>query len=388
MARQLRWWIAGTVLACIGLVVLYLPPRGGSMWSDVRRVEREVPSPYRLREQGLAHQLRGVEATLRLVELRARLDPVWARRRAQGIPGPVMLIDGSDTLSDSIRQALETELDAVWRRLGLGVAKISVGVVLDIRTGSRRAFTSLYLLPDSSNRTSCIALLPAAYWGRSLLADTLPSPIGRFRDWLQNNLGPCAFYAAFGAPGGEIGRWLSQRSFDLALYPRWGEAVRAQSEPSQTASSFDPGQNRWFWMNAYRLPASAIGCLAGRDSSCRAAVLRGAGAGDSVRHLVSTTRWWLDQSLVGGDRYLADVRQAVGAQRFREFWNSELPVDTALAAVLRTPVGEWTRRWERGQAPVIRLGPAAPLPAVLLGLLIAVGAVGWVGRTAARREVR
>jgi hypothetical protein len=388
MARQLRWWIAATVLACIGLAVLYLPPRGGSMGSELRRVERELPSPYRLREKDLAQRLRGIEAALRLVELRAQLDPVLAQRRAHGIPGPAMIIDGSDTLSDSIRHVLETELDAVWHRLGLDVTKISVGVVLDIRTGSQRASTSLYLLPDSSHRSSCIVLLPAAYWGRSLLAGRLPSPIARFQAWLQNGLGPCAFYAAFGSPGGEIGRWLSQRNFDLALYPRWGKVDRTQSEPSQTPSTSDQSQNRWFWMEAYRLPPSAIGCLAGRDSSCRAAVLGKAGAGDSVLHMVTTSRWWLGQALVGGDRYLADVREAVGARRFREFWNSELPVDTALAAVLRTPVGEWTRRWESGLAPVIRLGPAAPLTAVLLGLLLAAGAVGWVARTVARREVR
>jgi hypothetical protein len=299
-----------------------------------------------------------------------------------------MIIDGSDTLSDSIRHVLETELDAVWHKLGLNVTKISVGVVLDIRTGSQRASSSLYLLPDSSHRSSCIALLPAAYWGRSLLAGTLPSPIARFQAWLQNGLGPCAFYAAFGSPGGAIGRWLSQRNFDLALYPQWGKVDRTQSEPSQTLSTSDLSQNRWFWMDAYRLPPSAIGCLAGRDSSCRAAVLGKAGAGDSVLHMVTTRRWWLGQALVGGDRYLADVREAVGARRFREFWNSELPVDTALAAVLRTPVGEWTRRWESGLAPMIRLGPAAPVTAVLLGLLLAAGAVGWVARTVARREVR
>jgi hypothetical protein len=294
-------------------------------------------------------------------------------------------IEGSHTPSDSIRHLLATELDTMWRRLGLGVTKIGVGVALDIRTGQPSAHRALYLLPDSSDRTSCMVLLPAVSWRRTLLADTLPNPIDRFRAWLRNGLGPCAFYAAYGNPGREVARWLSARNFDLALSPQW-ESVD-QDEQQSWSSSLDQTHNRWFWLNAYRLRPSAIGCLAGRSSSCRAAVLDQAVDSDSVRHLVAIDRW-REQALVGGDRYLADVRQAVGADRFRAFWNSELPVDTALAAVLGTPVGQWTRRWEAHMAPAIRLGPAAPVTAELFGLLLALGAVAWVTRAVARREVR
>jgi hypothetical protein len=91
---------------------------------------------------------------------------------------------------------------------------------------------------------------------------------------------------------------------------------------------------------------------------------------------------------VGGERYLADVAREVGRERFLRFWNSSLPVDTALAAALRAPVGEWSARWQRRFGPRLPLGPAAPLSAMLLGIVLGGAAVASVVLTASRREVR
>jgi hypothetical protein len=119
-------------------------------------------------------------------------------------------------------------------------------------------------------------------------------------------------------------------------------------------------------------------------------VLAGAGDafGDSLPQLLdATVRWWREERLVQGWRYLGDVAREVGYARFLQFWNSTEPVDTALAAALRMPVGKWTARWERQFLPRLPLGAAAPLGAALLGILLGGAAVALVARGAMRRQV-
>jgi hypothetical protein len=99
-------------------------------------------------------------------------------------------------------------------------------------------------------------------------------------------------------------------------------------------------------------------------------------------------RWWRAQHLLPGERYLGDIARTVGRDRFLAFWTSGEPVDTALAAALKRPVGEWTADWERGFVQPIRLGPAAPLEGVVMALTIAVFAIVLVAGTASRRQIR
>jgi hypothetical protein len=110
---------------------------------------------------------------------------------------------------------------------------------------------------------------------------------------------------------------------------------------------------------------------------------------DSVPRVVTLGQWWWkSHRLVAANRYLSDVVRDVGHERFLRFWNSTEPVDTALAAALRMPVGEWTVRWEGRFAPPLPLGAAAPLSASVLALLLAAAAVGSVALAARRRQVR
>jgi hypothetical protein len=127
--------------------------------------------------------------------------------------------------------------------------------------------------------------------------------------------------------------------------------------------------------------------MAGRRDACRRSTLA-IGGGESVPVVSTEQNWWKPPSLAGADRYLADLADEIGPQRFGRFWNSELPADTALATAMRMPVGEWTRRWQATLVPPIRLGPAAPFSATLLATLLGVAMVVLVMLTAARRQVR
>jgi hypothetical protein len=147
----------------------------------------------------------------------------------------------------------------------------------------------------------------------------------------------------------------------------------------------------WFWQAVYALPPTAAACLASRPDGCRAAVLAGASDDPTIPFpevVRIDRRWGRVPRLVEGQRFLGDVARAVGRDRFLSFWTSPLSVDTALAAALKQPVGEWTADWQRDFVRPIRLGPAPPLGSVAIALALAALAVALVAATASRRQVR
>jgi len=396
MARAVRWWVVTATVACVGVAIVYLPPRGEPAHKSLL-AQFEAPTPYRLRVQALAAKWRAATLELQLLAYRERLRPELERRRARDIATPAVLFVGHDTLSQPARDLVAAALDTVWSRLRLGVTKISVGVVIQVGRplveplgpSGAEGWTQTYLLPDSTDRTTCIALLPlSTIWGagRSLV-EPHPAFNATLVSFLQNGLGPCAYYAAFGAPGRSIARWMGVRRFDLALYPWWDRPPR-DGPFDWLITSLDARKNPWFWLEAHRHPTTAVACLGGRAEACRSSVLAGSEASEPPPHIVSTSRWWQGQLLAGADRYFADAVRTIGRDRFHRFWNSEDPVDTALSTALRRPIGEWTREWQARLVPPIRLGPASRPSDTLLSLMLAAAALGFVAVTVARREVR
>lgn len=395
MARSVRWWVVAAMVACVAVGFVYLPPRPEPLLG-ARFQSADAPSPYRLRVQALAARWRTTALELQLLAARDRLHSEIDRRRTREQPGPVLSFEGPDTLSPVARDLVRAQLDSVWAGMGLGVTKISVAVVLRVgRTVGRPDEPSwndgstqeAYLLPDSIDRVTCIVLrsLPTTWGPGKELAQPSPAATEALTGFLRNGLGPCAFHAAFGNPGHAVQRWLGARRYDLALNP-WWERGSDSGRSGRFTAQLDPDVNPWFWLDAYHYPPLAVACLAGRSVACWASVL--AAAADDSSRVVTTTRWWQRQQLVGGDHYLADVVREVGRPRFQEFWNSEAPVDTALTAALRQPIGDWTRAWQARFVPRIRLGPSASLGSSLLGVILAALSVALVAWSVGRREAR
>ncbi len=382
MAPRLRPWLGAGAATCVLIAAAYLPPRGGVRPRGLVFNAARPLTAARLRAQAVGSELRAATAHLRVQEARDNMGDEVARQQ-QNANGLVLLILGPDTLARRVRPALAAALDTVWHHLELGETKVALVFVLDLATmrGTTRAF---YVFPDSSDRTTC-AVWQTGWYGSWIRAGR-PVPAGaQFSAWLQNTLGPCAFYAAFGSPGRPVRQWMAERNFDLALYPTWAPSDR----PNATERSrFGP--RGWWWDAIYRSPPATVGCLGGRAPACRAAVLRGTEPTvDSVARVVeSEGRWWLGQSLIPGERYLADVAAEIGPERFLRFWNSPLPVDTSLTLALGKPIGDWTAAWERRFSRPLPLGPAAPLGATTLALLIAAIAVALAAAAASRRQVR
>jgi hypothetical protein len=284
----------------------------------------------------------------------------------------------------------------VWHELGLTETKISVGVVLDVASAASRTAVPLeeqwaatYLLPDSTDRTVCLVRVSVGtYWRRALFGVRSPAVTEQTRQWMRSNLGPCAFFAAFGAPGRGVRYWLDRRRFDLALAPSWDQGT--PRNPNQWPFLSPGGDRGIWWEYIYHQSVPAVACMAGRSAGCRDAVLAGAsgeGGGPALRFVQTDRGFWRSQRLIGSAHYLSDIAAEVGRARFLEFWNSSLPVDTALARALRRPVGDWTIAWQRRFTPRVSLGPSVPLTASLLAVLLAAVAVACVALTVRRRQV-
>lgn len=389
MATVRRWVVVG-LTACVVLALAYLPPRGVKS-SDKSVFVGQSLQATRARQhaQALAEEWRNADAAVRLLEERQRV-----KRDSLGA-GPTIVFRGATLPPSSVRD-VETAMDSVWRALGLGETKVRVTLVIELQ-GPRSADTPTplqdrvaYLTPDSTDRTTCMASLPAgSYWTLVILGkrDARHEGFGRLAQWLQAGLGPCAFYAAYGTPGRPVGSWLAARNWDVGRY------LGSNGIAGEWFSSLDLMNRRffWFWDAVYSLPPATVACLAGRRSGCRAAVLAGAADEGTIpipNVILVERRWWRVQHLLPGERYLGDVARTVGRDRFLSFWTSGQPVDTALAAALKRPVGEWTADWERGFVSPIRLGPTPPLGAAIIALAIAALALGLVAVSASRRQVR
>ena len=382
MAPRLRPWLGAGAAACVLVAAAYLPPRGGVRVRGLVFTAPRALTAARLRAQAVGAALRAATVRLRVQEARDNMGDEVARQQ-QNTNGLVLLILGPDTMARRMRPAVAAALDTVWHHLELGETKVDLVFVLDLATKTG-GITRAYVFPDSSDRSTCAVWQYGGYTSWIHAGGSVP--VGaQFSAWLQNALGPCAFYAAFGSPGRPVRQWMAERNFDLAMYPGWTSADR----PSRTDWLRD-GRQGWWWDAIYRSPPATVGCLGGRPLACRAAVLRDADVTmDSVARVVqSDGRWWFGQSLIPGERYLADVATEIGPARFLRFWNSPLPVDTSLTLALGRPIGDWTVDWERRFSRPLPLGPAAPLGATTLALLIAAIAVALAAAAASRRQVR
>ncbi len=378
MARDLSRWVLLGVLVVAGFFLF----RVSSLASYGRRYNRPSVSAERAREGALAEQWRAAESQALILQYRARMVDVLRQRAAADSPGVAVLVIGSDSARTRATPVLAEALARAWREAGLGVTKVSVGVVAMLDgfptlPGQLRPVNTQdvsHFLPDSLAPTTCLVLLPI----NPTWLERLASRRG-LATLLAQSLGPCGFIARDGMPGERVAAWLSARHYDLAaaFLPSGQEA-----QADFLGELF--GLN---WTTPYALPTTGVGCLAGREADCRAAVARGTATRTSP--WVEQSRWWnlSEMKLVGANHYLADVHAAIGPQRFHDVWTTTLPVDSALTLALATPVGRWTADWQAQRATRIRLGPGVAPGAWLFGLVaVLVGVAGGIG-FAVRREV-
>ncbi len=395
MARGMKLWAGGVALVCLIAALVYLPPKGAPKWLSGRPYSLPAEAQQRLRARQLAFEWQEVNGKLLGVSYRDRFGPLLAERQGRNQAGPALVIEADSATRNFGEPQVRAAIDSAWARLGIGLSKISVGILL--RPASppgkvRHPFAELsglgaiYLLPDSVDRATCLVVsgLPR------FVTDRTFRPSGDLADWAIQLLGPCAFYARFGVPGPRVEQWLAARSFDVAISPSWDRPMQ-HSYQLILWMFRNPAQQDWWWNGVYSYPASTLACFAGRPEDCRLGLARfdHGGQGRRPKVVVPPDAWQSSRvNLIGAHSYLASIVGTVGVDRFQEFWTTSLPVDSALTLAVQKPVGEYTVSWLRGFSYPPRFGAATRWLDALLGLgfAVVIMALAILGQT--RRQVR
>lgn len=393
MATRLSWWLGGTALACAIVAVGYLPPRGMTSGRTAMGFTSFFREPDQSQARARAGRLevawRNIEGQLQGSIYRREAETELQARRARGEQGPLLIV-APDTLREEKVQIIRPALDSAWRQLDLRDPKVNV--IVAIPPGQtytpggapqRYSYSSrTYLLPDSTDRTTCILVLPMLW-----RATNVRRRRTEMESWMRSSLGPCAFYAKFGAPSPRMRRWLAANDFDVAEVSEWSASALRRDDGDMDEEFMGP----WRFMSYYNLPFNTVACLGGRLDACRRALQSGDSEQDRpVRRVVSPSYHWRDAEsrILRRELFFSHVYRQVGDETFQELWTTTLPIDSALTVALRKPAAEWSYDWQlHGRRP-LRLGAAPSLVEAGMALLIAGLALGLVAYVSRWRQVR
>lgn len=311
------------------------------------------------------------------------------------------------TWADSLRNRLPADTGNGLGRLSLRAPSPAESLEfarLDRRFRARVASPALragiVFIPDSvvvrlpsgmalSLRSAGGVLLPALLDGRTCLLLATP----RTGRTLSRALGPCVYYAEFGPPGPHILAWLEGRRFGPTRVWAAPDSTGPERPADMQGPTVWPGQRLAELAGGglppeYFIGMKSIACLRGAQEACAQAVL------DSLPPVlhhpwVEGTGYSFGLLLPGlEERLLQDLRDELGPERFRRFWQSPLPVEAAFREASGTPLSEWVRGWVGARSDAFRSGPALAAWSVPVWLLLVALVLAILIRAAERRQVR
>jgi len=205
-------------------------------------------------------------------------------------------------------------------------------------------------------------------------------------------LGPCAFYSAFGEPGPRIREWLVAGGWGYTTDGSW----MAGSEGRRYRGvGYEPG---WFSdvpmvLSYLRIEGGGPACMVGELDACeRVAQVRNPNrrvkAVGPYTAGLSLGRYRYFPMAIGefGGELLSDMVREMGRDRFKTFWASPDSVPKAYAAVAGKSWGQAIREWLILKYGRIERGPRVSSYALLMSLVLVVGALALVMRTSLTRR--
>jgi hypothetical protein len=387
MALTLRHWIGAGVVGCAALVVALLPP-------PVKRGDEAQMWRQDMNARATIANLMNRDYQLALI-LSRRDDALAQLRRTPVAPSSPaarvrVVVDArrAERVGALFRTGLAASADTLTSRFGAFDAGAPV-VVFATADTEFKAPTSggrvglgrwLYLFPEMTDGRTCLVIAPT---GRG------SGGPGTFETSVV--VGPCGYYAAFGAPGPAVAEWLRALDYYPALEPDWFKARRASWEPDvlEQLPYLSWGEALASISHA-GLTLHASGCAAGKLPRCDAYVAAlpwflSTRSQRGVAAFMAERFFWSRGDAFSW--YLADLVREKGPDRFARFWRSGLPRDSAFAAAFGVPMNEWTHRWLAGQRRSVFLGPTIRLTSTVLGFLLAVLLVAGGAYYTTRRQV-
>lgn len=388
-------WFALALVGCALVAAAYLPPHdaplallGGFRYS---RPPDDQRTPETRRRDRVARAANQAFIALTSIERRhALLAGTRARTRPRAAP-PLIYTDSPIPPSD--RRGIERRVAELWD----GVQPVSPDVGVAIGLFSRIPSSSLPL--TVTWREVAVYVPPAAADGRNCLI-LVPFHQGRRArlQWLQQEMGLCAFYAAFGPPGPSVERWLAGRDYIWAAQGGFGASPKFVQP---LAVMIEDSRHLGFVL-MFDVSADGLACTGGDLARCRAALLgrgradrrdggRADGAPTSFVRRSGARRGgfggWGDTFGGHDGAFLADLVREHGRERFARFWTSRQSVDTAFRAAFDVSIEEWTRDWARVRLGQHTAGARPPLSAIVTTVLVTGLAAAGAAFYATRRQV-
>lgn len=368
MAPQLKRALTAAGLVCAAIVVAYLPPPASTSPSGVMWIADRAPMARR-HARALDTAERWAEMTLGIIRNR---DTVLSTMR--GTRNGQISIDTTDAAGLPETAHVRAAIESVWAALPRHDPAVRVGVAIArippaaSQSALDFAATVWTLPPSATDGHTCLVLaalparIPPAAWSLEY---------GRG----SRLLGPCAFYAAFGAPGARIQQWLTHGGVRYALSANWHQV---NYEVDQTATL---GTTPFEW---YTGSFDFVACRTGQVRRCARMVTDPAAALAFRLRVGAVTlpgamESWISSRGLGrstpGDRFLADLVVAFGPDRFARFWHSAAAPDSAFVQAFGTPLSGWTHQWVEASYPPLPAGmvvhPRAWFTSVLCVLVLA-----------------
>ena len=403
MAPGLKTWLT-LVLGGGALVAAWaLPPRTQGEFYELfypGSYGRMEPTVEQMAYSGVRGRLNRAAETYQKLLWRDSLAALAEAAREASTNLVVRFPPGQEERYEAgLRAALALQLGA----MGAPEPSVPVGIV----------FMEVDALAHPSQRER-LALLPT-YW-EELLASNEPAdpycfvvaPVGPLgedgshrdleRHWSRmveiipgaqdpNPLGPCAFYARYGVPGGEIARWLGSRGFTFAMGA--GAGGRLPWDPNMAAPRALRrglfGARSGYYSDFFVGPR-AEKCLMGSTGSCLRAIADSVPSAYYPLFLLTPTEdlsasgdrlavrlyRYTRMSLLAGDDLdlFRDLEEEFGGESFQRFWSSDLPLEGAFRAAFGVSPGDWVMARAQARLGVLEEAPPVRAGATLLTLML------------------
>ena len=377
-----RYWLLIVAVLGTGLILIHALRPPTSRMTEFRRVTLE-----RERERWAADRRVATYVTqYRMAVLTDSIRPVVSAKTE----APVRIVYAPQ-IPASLRKVIDSIVGEASKAVGTTRIGTDVVVVQDTArhvlsaVRSTDGFRSFDIPPaDASQR--CVHVIAV---GR--IVD------GHFRDLrtdyaINQALGTCRYYAAFGMPGAVIRRWMREKG---AVYASGGSWTIAP--PSMNANPFTARPNGWFSIDhpaLFYMSDDGMECMNTGGSICETILMRvpstyavvRAGPALAVRRAFGYSAFYGNEFGGREDQLLAGMVRGLGRDKFTQFWTSDDPVPTAFERPSGTPLRKWVASFLVDQYGSMRHGPRLKYLGVFNALLIIGLSVGVSVWLASRRQ--
>ena len=377
-------WLALLVAACLigAMGVLHVEPAARPSRFYVDTLEARL-GDYR-------SQAREAARRLRLAQV---LDSVHAGSGA-GVTAPVRVLLGA-SVPVAARAPLESLASLALRNvkdagvMGLDVFALYDTVRLSGTATMAYAGTIDYVLPRTASER-CAVLFR---FGKEPTVASMIRSIFNSEQSVQQLLGPCAYYRAFGMPGPQIATWLHTRAWAFA-----GDGSWSQPAPMMQAPKFNPFQTAIaFDTPLLMMSVEGAHCAAKVPGACAPIVFGKGGGfiyfGDNILHapygLLGRSRFSYNPRALGVREsfIFADMVRQLGRERFARFWTSTESPQVAFESAAGESIESWASRWAAAQyGPLPPNGPVMSARAAVISLILVTLSVIGALRISAQRQ--